>query len=65
MHWLINFKEHVGIQTVDRWYGPQPQHAQPLVIHKAIGFLNNSGADPLEDYKATKPAFKVGPSAHV
>ena len=28
---------------------------------KNIGFLKNTGSDPLENQKATKPAFNVGP----
>ena len=28
-----------------------------------IGFLSNSGPDPLKNYKATKPAFNVGPTS--
>ena len=28
-----------------------------------IGFLSNSGPDPLKNYKATEPAFNVGPSS--
>ena len=32
-----------------------------LKIHKNIGFLSNSCPDPLKNYKATKPAFNVGP----
>ena len=31
----------------------------PLKI-KNIGFLSNTGPDPLKNYKATKPAFNVG-----
>ena len=34
----------------------------PLKNHKNIGFLSNTGPDPLENHKATKPAFNVGPS---
>ena len=30
--------------------------------HKAIGFLSNTGPEFLENHKATKPAFNVGPS---
>ena len=30
--------------------------------HKNIGFLSNTGPDPLNNHKATKPAFNVGPS---
>ena len=33
----------------------------PLKNHKSIGFLNNTGLDPLKSYKATKPAFNFGP----
>ena len=29
---------------------------------KNIGFLINTGLDPLKNHKATKPAFNVGPS---
>ena len=28
-----------------------------------IGFLSNSGPDPQKNYKATEPAFNVGPSS--
>ena len=35
----------------------------PLKNHKNIGFLSNSGLDPMKNYKATKPAFNVGPSS--
>ena len=31
--------------------------------HKAIGFLINTGPDPMENHKATKPAFNVEPSS--
>ena len=33
----------------------------PLGNHKVIGFLSNSVPDLLENHKATKPAFNVGP----
>ena len=33
----------------------------PLENRKAIGFLSNTGPDPLENHTATKPAFNVGP----
>ena len=32
-----------------------------LKNHKNLGFLSNTGPDPLKNYKATKPAFNVGP----
>ena len=31
----------------------------PLKYHKNIGFLSNSGPDPLKNYEATEPAFNV------
>ena len=34
----------------------------PLKNCKNIGFLSNSGPDPLKNHEATKPAFNVGPS---
>ena len=41
--------------------GPDP----PEKSQKSIGFLCNTGTDPLKNYKAIKPAFSVGPiSAH-
>ena len=54
---LINCSEyHVRIQRGDRGSGP------PLKNHKNIGFLSNSGPDPLKNYEATEPAFNGGPS---
>ena len=35
----------------------------PSENHKNIGFLRNSGLDPLKNHKAAKPAIKVGPSS--
>ena len=35
----------------------------PLENHKNIGFLSNTGLDPLKNHKATKPTFNVGPSS--
>ena len=31
-----------------------------LEKHKNIGFLSNTGSDPLENHKATKPALMSG-----
>ena len=31
--------------------------------HKNIGFFCKTGQDPLNNHKATKPAFNVGPSS--
>ena len=35
----------------------------PLKNHKNIGFLSNTGPDPLKNHKAAKPAFNVGQSS--
>ena len=35
----------------------------PLKNHKNIGFLSNTGPDPLKNHKATKPALNVGQSS--
>ena len=35
----------------------------PLRTHKNIGFLSNTGPDPLKNHKATKSACIVGPSS--
>ena len=34
----------------------------PRKITKNIGFLSNTGLDPLKNHKTTKPAFNVGPA---
>ena len=52
---LIPFKHaHVGIERGGGG-GPDPLKTQN------IGFLSNIGPDPLENHKAYKPAFSVGP----
>ena len=48
---------HVRIQTGGQGSGP------PLKNHKNIGFLSNTGPDPLKNHKTTKPAFNVWPSS--
>ena len=47
---------HARIKNGDR------ESRTSLENHKAIGFLSNTGSDPLEYHKATctKPAFNVG-----
>ena len=37
----------------------------PPENHKNIGFLINTGPDPLKNYRATKPAFNIGLSLAV
>ena len=46
-----------GSRGGDRGSGP------PLKNHKNIGFLSNTGPDPLKNHKATKPALNVGQSS--
>ena len=48
---------HALIQRGDR------RSDLPSVNHKNIGFLSNTGPDPLKNHKATKPAFNVGLSS--
>ena len=48
---------HAQIQRADLGSGPLFEYL------KAIDFLRNTGLDPLENHKATQPAFNVGPSS--
>ena len=36
----------------------------PPENYKNIGFLNNTGQDPLNNHKAAKPAFQLGLQRH-
>ena len=36
--------------------GPDPAEKPP----KNLGFLSNTGSDPLKNHKATKPVFNIG-----
>ena len=53
--------------TDDRRHGPEEGRGfgDPLhdKNHKNIGFLSNTGPNPLKYHKAIKPAFNVGPSS--
>ena len=40
----------------DRGYGPRPGKSQSYMVP-----YRNTGQDPMENYKATKAAFNVGP----
>ena len=40
-----------------------PDPPPPLKNYKHIGFLSNTGPDPMKNHKATKPAFNVRPSS--
>ena len=56
-------QNHKRIQKGDGVHPPpRPPPPPPLTNHKNIGFLSITGPDPLENHKATKPEFNVGPS---
>ena len=52
-----------GVSCADPEWGGGGGVWTPLKNHKNIGFLRNSGPDPLKIYEATEPAFNVGPSS--
>ena len=43
--------------------GPDPPPPPKKKKSQKIGFLSNTGPDPLTNHKATKPAFNVWPSS--
>ena len=54
-----NIWAHGRIQRGGGGRGPDP----PLKNHNNIGFLCNTGPEPVRNRKATKPAFNAGPSS--
>ena len=56
----------MAIAQPGRWFIADPEgwegDPDPPVNHKNIGFLSNTGLDPLKNHKATKAAFNVGPT---
>ena len=48
---------HTRIQRGTGGPDPAPEN------HKNIGFLSNTGTDPLKNHKAAKPVYNVGPSS--
>ena len=60
MCWLLSFynltSDFLSEQAFARAGGPDP----PPKNHKNIGFLSNTGPNPLENHNAAKPAFNVG-----
>ena len=42
--------------------GNRGSRPPPPENYENVGFLSNTGPDPLNNHKATKPAFNVGPS---
>ena len=58
---------HVQTTKFETWADPEggDRGTDPpfLKNQKNIEFLSNTGPDPLKNYKATKPAFNVGPSS--
>ena len=52
------------VEHEKEFYSPGAMgRTSPLKSNKNIGFLGNTGPDPLENSKATKPAFNVGSSS--
>ena len=49
--------------TDPEWGGGAGKGSRPQKIHQNIGFLINTGPDPLKNHKATKPAFNIGTTA--
>ena len=43
---------HARIQRVGTGWKPPPHPPPALLDHKALGFLSNTGRDPLENHKA-------------
>ena len=60
--WSYSFAICIITCAVPEWGQGSGPHS-PLKNHKSIGFLSNTGPDPLKNYKATKPAFNVGLSS--
>ena len=52
-----SIRSYADSEGWDRGSGP------PQKNHKAIGFLSNTGPDPLKIHKAPKPAFNVWSSS--
>ena len=53
-------KFHAQIQRGEGGGSRGSRPPPPLKNYKNIGFLSNTGPDPLNNHKATKPAFNVG-----
>ena len=53
-------KDNALIQKGGRGSAPPPP---TLKNHKNIGFLSNTGTDPLKNHKNAKPGFNVRPSS--
>ena len=53
---------HARIQGVVNWWG-EGVRTLPENPSQKIGFLSNTGPDPININTATKPAFNVGPSS--
>ena len=57
--YFVIFKQ-TSIQNMKTWANPEGGKGirpHPLKNHKNIGFLSNTGPDPLKYNKATEPAF--------
>ena len=53
---LVNMNTYTCVDPEGGTGGPEPP---PLKNYKNIGVFSNTGADPLKNHKATKPAFNV------
>ena len=51
----------VSVTKADPEGGQGVRTPLPEKSQKNIGFLSNTGPNPLKNHKATKPAFNVGP----
>ena len=63
---LLNFQSMCSRGTIYAcMYGSRGEAGGlfPLKSHKIVGFLSNTGPDPLKNHEATKSAFNVWPSS--
>ena len=58
--WTISESAHGGTHARIQRGGGFPDHHEKS---QNIGFLSNTGPDPLKNHKTTKSAFNVGPSS--
>ena len=54
---------HMFMKTCAEPEGGDRGSGSPLKNHKNIGFISDTGPDPLKNHKAAKPAFNVGSSS--
>ena len=59
----VNLRTYLTVNHAQIQRGWQGVWTPSLKNHKSIGFLSNTGPDPLKNHKATKLAFNVWPSS--